>query len=208
MKSHLLVLACLLLAGCGGAGDVQATDPGAEPSAQPGAEAMPTDIPPADGTVATRALGTVLDTGSPELCLGAVAESWPPQCRGIPLRDWDWSSLDGVFERSGDTRWGEFFVAGTFDGTAMTVRQAVPAALHSPVSEPPGPEPDPGDASAGELESMAEELGDLPGVLTVVPTDGRLDVSVVHDDGTLQAWADRTYGPGQVVLESAFVPVG
>jgi hypothetical protein len=31
----------------------------------------------------------------------------------------------------------------------------------------------------------------------------RVDVSVVHDDGSLQAWADATYGEGVVRIDSA-----
>ena len=40
--------------------------------------------------------GTVMDVGGEvELCLGAVAESYPPQCSGIPLTDWSWDGVDG-----------------------------------------------------------------------------------------------------------------
>ena len=35
--------------------------------------------------------------------------------------------------------------------------------------------------------------------------DGYVSVDVVHDDGSLQAWADETYGEGVVVITSALV---
>lgn len=68
--------------------------------------------------------GTVLDDGSgPELCLGGVAESYPPQCGGIPLAGWDWDAVDGEESASGTT-WGDFHVVGTYDGETFTVTEA------------------------------------------------------------------------------------
>ncbi len=54
-----------------------------------------------------------------------------------------------------------------------------------------------------ELGRIAEELNDLPGMLTSSGQFDRVDVSVVHDDGSLQAWADATYGEGLVRVDSA-----
>jgi hypothetical protein len=59
---------------------------------------------------------TVLESPEhgPELCLGGVAESLPPQCGGPSIEGWSWDSVEGVESASGTT-WGEFYVAGTWD---------------------------------------------------------------------------------------------
>ena len=105
----------VVLAGCGAGPELAAeTDP--TPVTRPSA------IPPADGPV--RGVGTVLDDGTgPELCLGGVASSYPPQCDGVPVTAWDWSSLGGRFEHADGVRWGSFTVTGTFDGTTLTVTE-------------------------------------------------------------------------------------
>ena len=70
--------------------------------------------------------GTVLDDGGgPELCLGGVAESYPPQCGGIPLVGWDWDAVEGEESASGTT-WGDFHVVGTYDGEIFTVTEVGP----------------------------------------------------------------------------------
>ena len=58
-----------------------------------------------------------------------------------------------------------------------------------------------------ELNEISMELQSLPGVLT---TSGAADVvhaEVLHDDGSLQAWADEEYGAGRVEITSALQPV-
>lgn len=58
-----------------------------------------------------------------------------------------------------------------------------------------------------ELNEISMELQRLPGVLT---TSGAADVvhaEVIHDDGSLQAWADEEYGGGRVEITSALQPV-
>ncbi len=221
MKLALALAALLLVAACGTDDGGRATDPAASPpTASPPASSPPTSpsagaIPPADGEVVTRTLATVMDTGSPELCLGPVAESYPPQCRGIPLRGWDWAEHQGAFDTSGGVRWGQFQVVGTFDGTTMTVTRATAEAVYDPsVLEVPGP-PDElgpsGDAGiAGpqqqEIQRKVEEHP-LPGTLSVYATPAAVVVEVVHDDGSLQAGADAAYGPGLVQVHSMLVPV-
>ena len=73
---------------------------------------MPTSVPPPDGEVV--GVGTVMDVGQgdPELCLGAIAESFPPQCSGIPITNWDWAPVKDTSESSGTTRWGSYAVTG------------------------------------------------------------------------------------------------
>ncbi len=51
-------------------------------------------------------------------------------------------------------------------------------------------------------------VDDLPGVTYSSRGDDRVDLGVVHDDGTLQARLDDEYGEGAVVVDSALRPVG
>jgi hypothetical protein len=197
-----LVLATLLLAltACGDDGGSTATDPRPD---------RPTDVPAAPGSVTTRGIATVMDTGSPELCLGPVAESWPPQCGGPPIEGWDWADHRGMFESQQDTRWGEFVVAGTWDGATFTFESAVPAALYDPAVEEPAAHPTPTVAhSRQELEAIAEEVGrDLPGAHGAYAQDGHVLVDVTYDDGALQAWVDQEYGEGVVAVAPMLVDV-
>lgn len=55
------------------------------------------------------------------------------------------------------------------------------------------------------LREVADALGDLPGGLgrgygTISNT---VEISVVHDDGSIQAWADEEFGAGVVTVTSA-----
>ena len=57
-----------------------------------------------------------------------------------------------------------------------------------------------------ELEAIQTELNTLPGLLTAgSDRPDHLQVTVVHDDGSLQAWADDEYD-GLVGVTSALVP--
>ena len=210
MRFAWAVVALLVLAACGTDDGTRAADPAGDPTASAAATGMPTAIPAAQAPVTTRQPATVMDTGSPELCLGAVAESYPPQCRGIPLVGWSWRDHDGAFERAGDVRWGLFAVTGTFDGTTLTVRDAVPAAVYDPGPLPREPTLCEDVAAAdcdGPTEQRIAEIGDeltsLPGMLTIVPSRFAVRADVVFDDGALQAWADEAYGDGVVVIGSA-----
>lgn len=97
-----------------------------------------------------RAFGTVLESPEhgPQLC-HAVLSSYPPQCGGPPVHDWDWSAV--AHESAAGTRWGSYLVVGTFDGTAFTLtepaapddgsrpRPTAPAVqFGTPCPEPPG----------------------------------------------------------------------
>jgi len=200
MKILLAALALLTLAACGSDRGATATDP----AGSSGDSAMP-----ADGPVRTRNLATVMDTGEPELCLGAVAESYPPQCGGLPMAGWDWKDYEGVFDREGDIRWGMFAVTGTFDGITFTVTDAIPAALYDPamIEEPTYQSPGK-DYTDAELEDIAETVGrDLPGAQGAYGVDGHVLVDVTYDDGSLQAWADEEYGENVVIVTSALVDV-
>lgn len=269
-----LVLSVTALAACGNEGDTKAVDPST--SDEPSAGAVPTPVP--DGEVRTSGLVTVLDTGEgPELCLGAVAESYPPQCGGPRLEDFDFGDV-GAEEASGVT-WGQYAVTGTYDGTTFTVTDAIPAALYDTVAKPEagGLEPACDDATTTDAEMATPEdmdatlaaasalptyatawlsgntisvavtedpdgaeaelrktWGGLLCVTTVEKTDAdlntvnqelqaalgeqlltsgstspdSLDAQVVFDDGSIQSWADETYGEGLVRVSSALELVG
>jgi hypothetical protein len=111
-----LLFSALAVAGCG-AGD---------PGPAGGGDEAPVTVPAVDPAQLLEGNGTVLDDGGgPELCLGGVAESYPPQCGGIPLAGWDWDAVDGEESASGTT-WGDFHVVGTYDGEVFTVAEAGP----------------------------------------------------------------------------------
>lgn len=194
-----LTAALLVLAGCG-------SDGGTTVVTDPPPPAAPTSIPAAPGGVWTYNIATVMDTGSPELCLGPVAESYPPQCSGLPISGWDWADHKGTYEESQGTRWGSYAVGGTWDGETFTYADAVTAALYDPAARPSPSYPTPSiERSEEELTRIADELGDLPGALTSFPMDGRAHVDVVYDDGSLQVWANEQYGDGVVVVTSMLV---
>ncbi|MET3467491.1 hypothetical protein [Microbacterium sp. 1262] len=193
-SSALLMCAIALTAGC-------ASTPAAGP----------TSLDPAPPSGEVVAQGTVLDDGSgAELCLGAVAESAPPQCDGIPVKDWDWSSLSDATTMSGST-WGTYAVQGRFDGAALTVTApAVPLALYDPMPLPDPTGGVPGTADDATLRDVEQRVHDTLGdtVLASGAYDGRLWVTVVWDDGTLQDAADAEFGAGVVVVQSAMREVG
>ena len=199
MKILLAVAAVLLASACGGTGTDRAVDPGASDGPSNG---MPTSVPAAPGRVTTRGLATIMDTGDgPELCLGPVAESSPPQCSGPPVAGWDWAAHQQMYEQQGPTRWGSFAVTGRWDGATFTAAGAIPSALYDAAgpTEPAYPTPAQRHSHA-DLERIAGEVGDLPGEQAVGVRDGRVLVGVTYDDGSLQAWADRTYGDGVVIV--------
>jgi hypothetical protein len=209
----LVGLAATALVGCSD-GARSATDgAGASPAPTASASAgpMPAEVPAADGPVRTRDLAIVMDRGDgpPELCLGPVAESYPPQCGGPPIEGWDWSVEQRHHEQQGRVRWGSFSVTGTWDGETFTVTDAVPAALYSPVAPgetvPPTPQQ---QYSEAELAAIAEEVGaGLGGAQGAYAGEGHVFVDVTCDDGSLQAWADRRYGQDVVLVASALLDV-
>jgi hypothetical protein len=145
MRVQMIGLVAVGLMGAGCGDQTSPVDPGVA------AEPPLTEPAASDGEVTTRYPVMVLDDGDgAELCLGGVGESLPPQCSGPELIGWDWADHDGYYEDTGGVRWGEFAVTGTFDGTDVTVTDAVPAIVwtgpgpatdvdfSSPCPEPPG----------------------------------------------------------------------
>lgn len=199
--------ALLLAAACGSTGtpgggavaDVTASAP------PPGPAGAPVPSGEAEGIV------TVLDEGDgPRACLGMVLESAPPQCDGHPLVGWEWADVEGTYASSGETRWGQYVLRGTFDGTTFVLGEEAPrtSALHD-AAPVPDPVPRPTDGArwneARALEVL-DELDGLPGYVGAHPVPDGVLLVVEHDDGSIQAWADATYG-GHVAVSSTLRPV-
>ncbi|WP_120006195.1 hypothetical protein [Nesterenkonia muleiensis] len=121
-----LSVAALVATACGG------EDPAAgAPDHASAASAADLEVPAPEATVTTPTPAMVMDDdGTAELCLGAVAESYPPQCGGPELIGWDWEEQDsGSYEEEQGTRWGEYAVVGDYDPQEGTfeLESAVPA---------------------------------------------------------------------------------
>lgn len=271
------VLTVLGATACSTEAEMRAVDPASGSGAAADASSGEVPQPVPDGEVRTSGLVMVIDEGDgPELCLGAVAESYPPQCGGPALADFDWGDV-GSEEASG-VRWGSYALTGTFDGTTFTVTDAIPAALYDTMA-PPEEEPlaaacdsptttDTAKATPEDMDATLAAASALPTyasawltgntinvavtedaegaeaelrktwggmlcVTTVERTDAdlnevnqelqaalgdqlltsgstspdSLDAQVVFDDGSIQEWADATYGDGLVRISSALVPV-
>lgn len=152
-------------------------------------------------------VGTVIDAArDAQLCLGAIMESSPPQCEGLPLTDWSWEGVDG-YESSGETTWGSYAVYGAFDGERLTITDPpIMLALYDPAApEDPTGGVD-GTTSATDLARIQDELDTAAigaGALTVRTDRGYVWVGVTWDDGTLQDAMDAEDGPGVVIVSSA-----
>jgi hypothetical protein len=152
-----LALTLSLVTGCG-ADDEPVTA---------GDEAPPDDTErPASGAATQRytATATVLESREhgPQLCLGAVQLSYPPQCGGPDLIGWAWDAVDGV-ERANGITWGDYTVVGTWDGRALTLTE--PARPPQPYTGPgldrdrfatPCPEPE-GGWQVGDAERATDQ---------------------------------------------------
>ncbi|NPC40943.1 hypothetical protein [Nocardioides sp. zg-1230] len=261
---------------CSTEAEMKAVDPSSSGDSAATATTGEAPTPVPDGEVRTSGLVTVLDSGGgPEMCLGAVAESYPPQCGGPALADFDWGDVGS--EEAGGVTWGQYALTGTYDGTTFTVTDAIPAALYDVMKQPGAGGLDPacdvatttdpekatpedmdatlaaasalptyasswlsngtisvavtGDAEAAE-STLRETWGGLLCVTVVEKSDAdlnevnqelqaalgdqlltsgssapdSLDAQVVYDDGSIQEWADATYGDGLVRISSSLVP--
>lgn len=104
-----------------------------------------------NGTVRSTGTVMVLDDGSgPQLCLGVLGASMPPQCEGLEVTGWDWADHP-EHKEVGGTRWGGFQVTGILNDTTFAMTEALPAddASDAPAEEvvdfsSPCPEPEGG----------------------------------------------------------------
>jgi hypothetical protein len=143
-------LGCLLaltLLGCGRGGDVPggpaAPTPPAVTDGADGRDVVGQNLVPAGYDGRFRGVGLVLEApgDGPQLCLGAVEESLPPQCGGPVVAGWDWDAVpEGSYELANDVRWGSYVVVGTYDGEQLTMTE--PARPPKPGDVPTYSSPD------------------------------------------------------------------
>lgn len=197
--------ASVLLAGCA---SQERVDPGPAADAPPGYSLGSLTPAPPEGEVVAQ--GTVMDVGGTvELCLGAVAESYPPQCSGIPVAGWSWDGVEGS-DSSGDVRWGAYALQGRYDGSTFTLTQPpMLLALYDPAPMAEPTDPPAGTADEKTLLAIQDQLPGRLGAayLSSWPEEGHLYVQVVWDDGTWQKAADDDYGTGVVIIQSALRPI-
>lgn len=176
LAPSLMAASVILLTACG------ARDPGAV-----GGSTGATDEPPPQMTVPMpdadqlyEADATVLEKSGPprahgpELCLGGLLLSLPPQCRGTPIANWDWDAVEGEETLSGTTS-GAYHVVGIYADGVFTVTEVGPydpdgeAFGTDPDFTPPCPGPeggwvdvDPSIASERDFERGASRANALP----------------------------------------------
>jgi hypothetical protein len=116
-----------VFAGCG-------TD-GASKNASTTTSALPAQRDP---NQKYKAATTVLESAShgPQLCLGGVLTSLPPQCGGPDIKGWDWDAVADKESRIGTT-WAEVTVVGNFDGSTFTLTEPPHPIGKRPAEEPP-----------------------------------------------------------------------
>ena len=188
----------MLLAGCAGA-PVDADD-----AQEPGS----------GGTYA--AFTTILqaaEDGAPELCLGGVMESYPPQCRGPEVVGLDWEDVADAETASGVT-WGTGWVVGIYDAGAgvFTLTEPVSDSAPQGLSEPSPAAPSGEGAADADILAAQDALHEaLPEVLGSGGSGGILEVTVIlADDATTQAVLDVVapwLGPDQVVVSGVLIAV-
>lgn len=131
-----------------------------------------------------RATATVLEAPGeePQLCLGGVAGSLPPQCGGPVVEGWDWADVGA--ESAAGTTWGTYTVTGTFDGETFTLTE--PAAA---------PEPTTGGPSAPDFTTPCPEPeGGWAPVDPALATEEAADRALAlaaATDGYGGAWIDQ-----------------
>jgi hypothetical protein len=133
-----LAVTLLLLAGSAGCAGQTAAAP--TTSAHPGRSAGPVNVVP-DGYVGRFRVGaTVLENEhhGPQLCVGGVDLSLPPQCGGLDIVGWTWNGLK--HESALRTRWGTYLITGRLDGRAFKLTEPAKVSDGSLNREPRAPD--------------------------------------------------------------------
>ena len=158
---------------------------------------------------------TVLESPGhgPELC-GSVRDSLPPQCGGLPVRNWEWAAVTGAESLNGTT-WGTWRVTGTLDRDAFVLTEVPRAAEREQVQDESTRRPHRNDRDiekvlAGVQEDLRED--DVQAALDTVPysyTDAQRGVvlaAVWFADRSAQRFAKDRWGD-LVELRSLLKPV-
>jgi len=159
-----------------------------------GGDDLSVEVGPAglEGTRYTAA-STVLESPDhgPQLCLGVMADSYPPQCEGPDVIGWDWGAVEGE-ESAAGTTWGRYTVVGTWDGEALTLTEPPsPAEASDPPDRDedpfgtPCPEPDGGWRVIDPPRSSDETLNDAIAHARSQPTVGGV-------------WTDQSINPASL----------
>lgn len=169
-------LAVMVLVACGAETEVDTAS-----AAQATTTAAPTTTsstkPTRDPAQRYRATALVLEstTHGPQLCLGAVASSLPPQCGGPDVIGWDWAAVDGEESMNGTT-WAGATVVGTFDRERFSL------------TEPPRP---PEAPSRVDTENFAPACDAPDGD----PAADRDEFRPPHDPSVSAVWVSDPEGP-------------
>lgn len=228
---HLMTVLALVsiaaLSGCGSerpdppAGDEPSTRPSATPSTS--STTSQAQVVDPSGTLVANGLLMQKEAGGPvELCMGGVAESYPPQCGGPRLvGEIDWDSVKP--ERASGVTWtsGSVWAVGRYDpkaGPSGTFTLERPVSLTPPTpdlraSEAPMTFPqlcdDPyagggrkGAGSPSELNELTELLPTLEGYVGSWVSDGSsLFNVVVTGDPEVALAKVRKVWPGGLCVE-------
>lgn len=153
------------------------------------------------------ATGLVLEDpkGGPELCLGIVQESLPPQCEGIPLERWQWGDVEDE-ENAAGTTWGTFYLVGGYDGNVFTVHEAETPKQEQeqePDTDPidtPCPEPEGGWVATDPERATHEHVVDAQREVSRAPDFSGLWIDYYNEPPGGFDEED----PGDIILNVAF----
>jgi hypothetical protein len=179
---HAIGIVVVLAAACSDDSSSVATDDGSSPTT--------TTIPPASARGRYEAVGTILEDAGhgPQLCLGIVLDSYPPQCGGPDVVGFDWEQVPWR-ESANGTTWAGAHVVGTWDGDRLTL------------TESPGEPSDDGAAAVPELDFTAPcdpppggwAVRD-PGKLSMADQQAAYDYANAQP-GLAASWVDQSVNP-------------
>lgn len=123
----------------------------------------------------------------PQLCLGGVEDSFPPQCGGPDIVNWNWDAAPSKESANGVT-WGDYLVTGTYDGERFTLtapprEPAVASQMTSMDFSSPCPEPEGGWRVVDDSKATHDALN-----TTLQSADA--------DPEFAGAWIDQSAAPG------------
>lgn len=149
---------------------------------------------------------TVLESPEhgPELCVGGMADSYPPQCGGVPVEPFSWADVAGE-ESANGTTWGQARFVGTFDGRVLQLTER-PSRPRPPSPPPPNAETFPTSCQepAGGWVADRSKAGHEHLDAAVAYANAQRDVAAVwlsYPGGRPSGEYDQ---PGESVLNLAF----
>jgi hypothetical protein len=148
--------------------------------------------------------GTVLESPEhgPELCVGGIADSLPPQCSGLRIPNWEWAEVDGEESLRGTT-WGEFHLVGRYDGHTFMALDVGPIERESSSVDPvdtPCPEPEGGWESPDLSKARDPDLVALMRAVEKQP-----DFAGFWIDHVEEPSGEVVAEPGGIIANVAFV---